>query len=64
MKQNIGSTDRLIRVVLAMLIAAAGIYFENWWGLLAVIPLFTALFSFCPLYKIIGINTCSHKRVQ
>ncbi len=64
MKQNIGSTDRIIRVVLAMLIAAAGLYFKSWWGLLAVIPLFTTLFSFCPLYKIIGVNTCSHKPVQ
>jgi hypothetical protein len=64
MKPNIGRTDRIIRIILAILIAAAGIYFKSWWGLLAVIPLFTALFSFCLLYKIIGINTSSHKPVQ
>ena len=64
MKENIGRADKVTRIILAMLIAAAGIYFKNWWGLLAVVPLMTALFSFCPLYKLIGVNTCAHKPVQ
>jgi hypothetical protein len=24
-----------------------------------LVALFTGLFSFCPLYKVLGINTCS-----
>lgn len=64
MKTNIGKTDRAGRFLLAILIAVAGVYFKSWWGLLAIVPLLTTIFSFCPLYKIFGLNTCSHKSVQ
>ncbi len=32
------------------------------WGWLGLIPLLTAVVSFCPLYRLIGINTCSTPR--
>ncbi|MEO7308223.1 MAG: DUF2892 domain-containing protein [Ferruginibacter sp.] len=64
MKSNLGNTDRTVRVILAVLIGAAGLYFKSWWGLLAIVPLVTALSSFCPVYKIFGLNTCSTKSVQ
>lgn len=64
MKVNVGKTDKAIRVLLAILITIAGIYFKSWWGLVAIVPLLTGLFSFCPLYKIVGLNTCSRKTVQ
>jgi Protein of unknown function (DUF2892) len=64
MQCNVGNTDRNIRFILAIAIGALGIYFQSWWGLLAVVPLFTGAFSFCPLYKIMGINTCVNKSVQ
>jgi hypothetical protein len=44
-----------------LIIALAGYYYNSWWGLLAVIPLITAYFSFCPLYKLLGINTFKKK---
>jgi Protein of unknown function (DUF2892) len=64
MKSNVGNTDRIVRLVLAVLIAAVGFYFKSWWGLVAIVPLLTALSSFCPVYKIFGLNTCSTKSVQ
>jgi len=64
MKSNIGQTDKVIRIILALAIAAIGIYFKSWWGLLALLPLITTAISFCPLYKILGVNTCSQKSVQ
>ena len=64
MKCNVGKTDQALRVILAMVIAALGIYFKSWWGLLAIVPLITGLISFCPLYKILGLSTCLNKRVQ
>jgi hypothetical protein len=64
MKSNVGVADKIVRLVLGLVIAAAGFYFESWWGLLAIIPLITGLFSFCPLYKIFDLNTCSTKSVQ
>ncbi len=58
MKKNVGTVDRIIRIVLAVVIAALGIYFKSWWGLLAVVPLATALIGWCPLYVPFGISTC------
>ncbi|MFZ5940030.1 MAG: YgaP family membrane protein [Bacteroidota bacterium] len=58
MKKNVGKTDKIIRIALGLVIAAAGIYFKSWWGLVAIIPLGTALISFCPLYGIFGLSTC------
>lgn len=57
MKQNIGTVDRIVRLVLGLAIAAAGIYFRNWLGLIAIIPIATALVRFCPLYLPFGIST-------
>ncbi|MFH0757550.1 MAG: DUF2892 domain-containing protein [Bacteroidota bacterium] len=57
MKKNIGITDRWIRIVLGLIIVAAGLYFKSWWGLVGLIPLATALISTCPLYLPFGIST-------
>lgn len=64
MKCNVGVADKMIRMILALIIGTAGIYFKSWWGLLALLPLATALISFCPLYKFLGLSTCSQKSVQ
>lgn len=58
MKQNVGRSDKTIRLLLSLVILAVGAYFKSWWGLLAVVPLVTGAISFCPLYSILGINTC------
>lgn len=57
MKKNIGITDRWIRIVLGLAIGAAGIYFKSWWGLVGLLPIFTALIRTCPLYLPFGIST-------
>ncbi|VAW30047.1 hypothetical protein MNBD_BACTEROID07-1597 [hydrothermal vent metagenome] len=57
MKQNVGSTDKIIRIILGIVIAAVGYYYKSWWGLIALLPLLTALISFCPLYPIFKIST-------
>ncbi len=61
---NVGKTDQMIRYTLAIAIAAAGLYFQSWWGLVALVPLLTGASLFCPIYKIFGLNTCSPKSVQ
>ena len=64
MKSNVGNTDKVIRLFLAVVIGALGFYFKSWWGLVAIVPLMTGLTSVCPLYTIFGLNTCSTKSVQ
>lgn len=57
MKCNIGSTDRILRLVAGLGIAIGGVIFESYWGLIGVVLIATAVFRFCPLYTLLGINT-------
>jgi hypothetical protein len=57
MKCNVGSIDRIIRLIAGLGIAVAGVIFESYWGLIGVVFIATAVFSFCPLYPLLGINT-------
>lgn len=57
MKCNVGTTDRLLRLVAGLGIAIAGVIFESYWGLIGVVLLATAIFKFCPLYLPFKINT-------
>jgi hypothetical protein len=57
MKRNVGTVDRVIRIVLGLAIAAAGFYFRNWLGLIAIVPLATGIVGFCPLYLPFGLST-------
>ena len=68
MKKNMGSADRVIRLVLAAIFAA--LYFTNTvTGTLGIVLLvlgavfvLTSLISTCPLYSIFGISTCPVKK--
>ena len=55
---NVGKIDRSIRLIIGVVIAVLGLYYQSWWGLLAIIPILTAIFGFCPLYIPFKINTC------
>lgn len=64
MKKNMGNTDKIVRVLLAVIIAA--LYFTNTiTGTLGIVLLvlagvfvLTSLISFCPLYALFGLSTC------
>jgi len=63
MTANMGTIDRVLRIVLGLaLIGAAlgpfGPAYQSVWGWIGVIPLATALVSWCPLYTALGIRTC------
>lgn len=62
MKKNVGGIDFYFRIVAAVVIAILGIIYQSWWGLIAIIPLATALLGFCPLWTLFGINTCKVKQ--
>jgi hypothetical protein len=68
MKKNMGTADRVIRIILA---AVVGFLYYN--GtitgtvgivllVLAGVFVLTSLISFCPLYKLVGLNTCPAKQ--
>jgi hypothetical protein len=58
MKANVGGIDRILRIVLGLAIIGAGVYFKSYWGLVGLVPLLTATLRFCPVYPLIGLNTC------
>ena len=68
MKANMGNTDKVIRILVAIVFAT--LYFTGTvTGTLGVILLVlggifvaTSLISFCPLYSIFGLNTCPVKK--
>lgn len=60
MNKNIGSIDRTVRIILGLaLISLVFVGPQTPWGWLGVIPLATALISWCPLYMLLRINTCA-----
>jgi hypothetical protein len=64
MKTNIGSADRWIRVIIGLGILALGFTFKSWWGLIGLLPLATATISFCGLYAVLGISTCTTDQTE
>jgi len=59
MNPNVGTIDKVIRVIIgAVLISLVFVGPQTPWGWIGVIPIVTALVSFCPLYTILGIKTC------
>ena len=66
MKKNVGGVDKILRIVLGVVfigyaVAGPALGLDtgyNVWGWIGIIPLSTALISFCPLYPIFGISTC------
>jgi hypothetical protein len=59
MKSNVGGIDRILRVAVGLaLIALAATGTVGVWGWIGVVPLATGLFRFCPLYPLIGVNSC------
>jgi len=58
MRLSISSAERVIRIVLGLVIGAAGPYFHRWFGLIAIVPPGTALVGWFPLHTIFGSSTC------
>lgn len=67
MKKNMGSADRIIRILIAAIVGV--LYFTGTISgtlgivllVLAIIFVLTSLVSFCPLYAPFGLSTCSVK---
>ncbi|MFZ1729092.1 MAG: DUF2892 domain-containing protein [Bacteroidota bacterium] len=67
MKINIGSTDRIVRIVLGVALLSLLFILEGnarYFGLIGIIPLATAAMKSCPLYSIAGISTLPAKAAK
>ena len=60
MTRNVGTVDRVIRIVVGLaILSLVFVGPQTMWGLLGLVPLLTAVVGWCPPYAILGINTCS-----
>ena len=61
MQRNLGTIDRIVRILLGIVIIGAGFVFRSWWGVVGIVPLATGFIGFCGLYALFGISTCKIK---
>ena len=62
MKNNEGGMDRMVRIVAGLvLLGLMAMGTIGWWGWLGIVPLVTGLIGWCPVYTLLGMNTCPMK---
>lgn len=63
MKANVGGIDRILRLVLGLVLIGLTLSGTiGVWGWLGLVLIGTAAIGFCPLYPLIGLNTCPMKK--
>lgn len=61
MKANVGGIDRVLRVIVGLGLLSLFVILEGnakYFGLIGVVPLFTAVLGWCPAYTLFGISSC------
>ncbi|WP_291204729.1 DUF2892 domain-containing protein [Hyphomonas sp.] len=62
-KTNEGTIDRALRVIAGIvLISLVFVGPQTPWGWLGIVPLVTGVIGSCPLYSLLGLNTCPLKK--
>jgi len=62
--KNVGSTDKIIRIILSLVLFSLYFLLQGnlrYLALIGFIPLLTALTGFCPIYSMFGMNTNKKK---
>ncbi|CUI00232.1 YgaP family membrane protein [Leisingera aquaemixtae] len=63
MPRNEGTLDRALRILLGLiLLSLVFIGPQTLWGLIGLVPLATGIMGYCPVYKVLGLNTCPLKK--
>jgi predicted tellurium resistance membrane protein TerC len=67
-KVNEGPADRIIRGVVGVLLLFLAMYLFNIWSIIPVVfaiaLIFTSVFGYCGLYKLLGFNTLSEEQLE
>jgi hypothetical protein len=59
MRCNVGGADKWLRILVGIALLALGLFGPiSWWGLLGLVPLLTGMAGNCPVYSVLGLNTC------
>ena len=63
MQKNEGNLDRAVRVAAGLLLVGlAATDIIGAWGYIGIVPILTGAIGMCPLYSMLGINTCPVNR--
>ncbi len=62
MKTNVGSIDKILRIVAGIALIAWALTGGPVWAWIGVVPLATGLLGSCPAYWLLGISTCPMKK--
>ncbi len=58
--RNLGNLDRMARLVIGALLVVLALFGTiGVWGWVGLILVATAFMNFCPIYRILGMKTCS-----
>lgn len=61
MKCNVGTTEKVIRLVIGVIAIALGVYVNPLFYIITAIAFITALVGYCPVSHMLGVNTCKAK---
>lgn len=62
MSANVGTLDRIIRILVGIALIAWALMGGPVWAWIGVLPLATGLLKICPAYSLLGINSCGIKK--
>lgn len=66
MTRNVGGIDRILRIVIGLALILGFVLNAEasyrWLYLIGLVPLLTGVFGTCPLYSLLGVNTCRLNR--
>jgi hypothetical protein len=60
-KKNVGTLDRVVRILVGLFLIWYGYEHQSWWGLLGLVILATGALGTCGLYTLLGFSTCPVK---
>jgi hypothetical protein len=61
MKTNVGGIDKAARIIAGLILLSLIFILDGnarWWGLAGIVPLLTGTLGWCPLYTLLGLDTC------
>jgi hypothetical protein len=70
MNKNVGTIDRVVRVIIGLLLLAYAIPIGfpntgwNWVGWIGIVPIITAVIGYCPAYTVFGFSSCESRAHQ
>ncbi len=63
MNKNEGNIDRILRITAGVvLVGLAATGTVGMWGWIGIVPIATGAMGWCPLYSMLGLNTCPMKK--